>query len=424
MSRSPKERSFFFQFLRSMALPVLCLATETPACEFRAIPLQRRALRPNDVKINLHFCGVCHTDLHIAAGHMANVRKPQYPLCPGHELAGIVEEVGDNVTMHKVGDRVGVGCMVDSCMKCSKCLEGEHQKCSKNVSTYNDSDKNGRAAVFPPKSKTLGGYSKFHVCDENFAVKIPEGYDLSAAGPVMCAGITMYDPLKKLKVTNGTRVGIVGLGGLGVMGVKLAKAMGATVTVISRNDKKREIAMRIGANDLVASENKESMAKHEGTLDVILNTIPSFHDYVKYNSLLDSKSTIRKQVLLGLHEGLVAAMAVNAVTMGYSNVMASGIGGIKNTQEVINLCAKNGITPEIEVVHCREINRVYTMLDSNNDKGKRFVLDLSTLEDGLVAEGGPPTIKPIAGMGARSILKEVVTLLFGGGWRRSGRNKA
>jgi uncharacterized zinc-type alcohol dehydrogenase-like protein len=390
---------------------VLCMSCSDDKCDFKATKKQRRAPGDNDVTIDMRFCGVCHSDLSVAAGHLKGLDKVQYDCVPGHELAGVVSAVGKSVTKFKLGDKIGVGCMVDSCISCAGCKAGKEQKCSKQTPTYNGADKNGNAAVWPPKSKTIGGYTNIMVVHENFGILIPESYPLESAGPVMCAGITMYDPMKALKVKAGSRVGIVGLGGLGVMGVKIAKAMGAHVTVISRGPQKEALAKKNGADSYVDS--KIGMKAAAGTLDVIINTVPVYHDYVAYQVLLDKKSTIGRQVLLGLHEGLIACFAVSAVTFNKSRLMGSGIGGIANTQEVVDLCAKHNIHPALKVVPCSDLNKIYGMLDSNNDDGLRYVLDIkNTLKEDTVCTESAPALKHHAGVKLSGILSELMSILF------------
>ena len=355
--------------------------------------------------IDIKYCGVCHSDLHHAANH--NMGQTPYPCVPGHELAGIVVAVGDKCTKIQTGMRVGVGCLVDSCLACRQCLQGEEQKCSKNVGTYGKSVKEGDRA-FTPGGHTLGGYTKTFVVFEHFAVIIPDGYPLEAAGPVMCAGITMYDPLVKLGA-GGTRkrVGIVGLGGLGVMGIKIAKAMGCEVTAISRSAGKKEMARRVGADAFIHSTQPEQLV--QGTLDIILNTVPAFHAYDAFTRMLVSDG---KHVMLGLHKGIVAGFILGAATGGRSRVMHSGIGGIKNTQGVIDLCAKHDIVPECKLMPCELLNDIYSQLDAANDAGVRFVLDIAgSLDDSTAARCTlpPPTLaKPI---GAMSIVGGVMEAL-------------
>ena len=269
----------------------LCMACSDETCDFKPLVMQRRALGPNDILIDMKFCGVCHSDLHHAAGH--NMGQTKYPCVPGHELAGVCIAVGGACSKIRIGMRVGVGCIVDSCLTCAACLQGEEQKCSKMVGTYGRPD-NGSGRAATPNGWTLGGYTTKFVVHEHFAVVIPDGFPLEAAGPVMCAGITMYDPLLKLGA-SGKRVGIVGLGGLGTMGIKLAKAMGCTVTAISRSSAKEAFARSCGADSYVASASPESLAGAKGSLDVILNTIPVYHDYDAFTCLLDRQG---KQVTL------------------------------------------------------------------------------------------------------------------------------
>jgi D-arabinose 1-dehydrogenase-like Zn-dependent alcohol dehydrogenase len=381
------------------------MACDSAACDFKAVMLARRAMGPFDIEIDMKYSGICHSDLHVAAGHMAGIGGPvRYPCVPGHELAGVAVRVGASVTKVKVGDHVGVGCMVDSCGTCKSCIAGEEQKCMKQVATYQGKNHHGRAAVWPPNSRTLGGYTKVHVVHENFAIVIPKTYKLEAAGPVMCAGITMYDPMMQLKVKAGDKIGIVGLGGLGVMGVKIAKALGCQVFVISRNKAKEELAKRVGASDIIASSDPASMSSAAGTLDVIINTVPSYHDYSVYLPLLSRKSRIGRMVMLGLHEGIASGMVLSKVTFGCSRIMSSGIGGIRATQEVINLCDQHNIYPELEVVSCSKVNMVYQQLNDSNDSGKRYVLDISTLTENLVCDDPAPGIADQKPMGIPSIL--------------------
>ena len=376
-------------------IDVLCMACADANCSFKPITLQRRPLGEFDVQIEMKYSGVCHSDLHIAAGHIGIMGKVEYPCVPGHELAGVAVAVGSKVTKIKIGDHCGVGCMVDSCLSCKNCLAGEEQKCSKQVSTYQGKDNgSGRGASYPPGSKSLGGYTNIHVCHEHFVIKIPKSFPLEYAGPVMCAGVTMYDPLRRQKAKEKkSRVGIVGLGGLGVMGAKLALALGCECTVISRTASKKDIALKtIGATRFILSTDKEQMKQAKGSLDLILNTIPVGHPFHVYGSLLAKKG---KQVILGLHPGLAGAMIVNSITCGASKHISSGIGGIQCTQEVIDLCAEHDIKPEIEMKKMSDINEIYKILDSNNDGAIRYVLDISTFKDAEeeCKDLQPPAIK-------------------------------
>ena len=298
----------------------------------------------------------------------------------------------------------------------------EEQKCSRgSVGTYCGKDKyDGRAAQVPEGRQTLGGYTSTFVVNEKFGVKIPFGYPLEYAGPVMCAGVTMYDPLAVNDAKNGTRVGIVGLGGLGQMGVKVAKARGCKVTVISTSERKRSFALEsCGADDFVVSSDPSDMARARGSLDLILNTVPVFHDYLRYRKLLVPKGG--KQVMLGLHTGFIAAILTGVVIGDKSTIAGSGIGGIRATQEVIDLCAEHDIRPDIEVVPVTEIHRVYTALDKNNDSGVRYVLDIARTLDAATpreAFAAPPTLAPPPKrISILRVLGEFCKLVFGFHWK-------
>lgn len=382
------------------AVNVLCMATADAKCNFQPVRFQRRAVGPNDILLDMKYCGVCHTDLHSAQGQLAALTGKCYPCVPGHELAGVAVAVGDAVTRVKVGDHVGVGCMVDSCLTCAACKRGEEQKCSKQVATYNGKDFSGRAATGPGAPQhTLGGYSDKMVVHERFAVIIPKTYPLECAGPVMCAGVTLFDPLRRYGAGKGTRVAIVGVGGLGQMGIRIAKALGCVVTAITRTAGKADFARECGADEVIVSTDAEQMlrARRARALDLVLNTIPSEHDYSPYTALLSGGG---RQIMLGLNTGLIAGMVVNGLCCGRSRVAGSGIGGIEATQAVIDLCDKHGIKPFIKVVPVENLNRVYEELEKCNESGARFVLDIagSLNEDAFkrCAEAAPPNLGPPA----------------------------
>lgn len=380
-------------------------------CDFKLMKLHRRHMGEEDIEIQMKYCGVCHSDLHSAAGHLVGIKKSEYPMVPGHELAGIVTNVGAKVTGFQVGDSVGVGCMVDSCLECKNCKAGNEHKCLKeNTGTYQGKNQFGRAAVAGSTNLTLGGYTNIMVVHYKFAILIPKSYPLEMAGPVMCAGVTMYSPLSTYGIKSGSNVGILGLGGLGQMGVRIAKALGAKVTVISTSISKRELAMKCGADLFVVSTDKTQITGAKGTLDLILNTIPSYHNYVIYQSLLTSKGI---QVLLGLHAGLAAAMLLDSVVGGTSRIKMSGIGSIRETQEVINLCDKHRIFIDISVVPVTELNAVYSNLDSSNATGTRYVLDIAnSLRGDIVCDAPPPKIGPDNNkMSLGSIVLELIGLI-------------
>mmetsp|Transcript_81447 Transcript_81447/g.141420 ORF Transcript_81447/g.141420 Transcript_81447/m.141420 type:complete len:419 (+) Transcript_81447:93-1349(+) len=400
-------------------IPALALATSDETCTFSPMPFQRRAVGDKDVLIDMKFCGVCHTDVHVAANHMKSVKPTKYPCVPGHELAGVCVDVGAGVTRIKVGDHVGVGCMVDSCLECEACLAGDEQKCKwENVGTFDgDSRKFGRADnPDAPLGQTYGGYTSMMVVHEHFAIKIPKSYPLEAAGPVMCAGITMYDPLKAFGAKEGTRVGIVGLGGLGVMGIKIANALGCQVVAISRGAGKEGLAKDSGARAFIASSSPEDMAQNVNSLDLILNTIPAEHDYVAYTPLLANGG---KQVFLGITSGFAAAMFTQKCSLGCCSpptYMSSLIGGIKNTQEVMDLCARDNILPQIRLLPVTEISRIYEDLESGNDAGVRYVLDIGgTLNQEAADSWVPrrPQMQEHTGLQIGTILKTALWMLGG-----------
>jgi len=412
--------------MSASSVDVTCMACDDARCHFAPLRARRRALGPRDVRIELRFCGVCHSDVVNAHGDLrAVVPAPRYPYVPGHELAGVVVAVGSSVTKFKVGDLAGVGCMVDACLDCDRCLGGEEQMCrTMSVMTYGGMDKYGRAATEPPGAQTMGGYSTAHVVDERFGVKIPTGYPLEAAGPIMCAGVTMYDPMRRYGVTAGTKVGIVGLGGLGQLGVKIARALGATVTVLSKSQSKRPLALRLGAREFVCTEDRDQMREAHGTMDIILNTIPVAHDYWAFQKLLSSDNDGRlkgrsKQVILGLHAGLATGMVALSIKGDKSPIVSSGIGGIKATQEVMDLCAEHDIVPDITVLPVSKLSEIYEALDSGNESGTRYVLDIASMAEAVkngdeesLRNERPPKLEPNrTEMNGGAIIRGVCKLL-------------
>ena len=326
---------------------------------------ERRDLRENDVAIEILYSGICHSDLHTIHGDWG----PQpYPLIPGHEIIGKVIEVGSKVKKYKVGDSVGVGCMVDSCQECDQCHSHEEQFCRKGMTaTYGSADR-------IDGTTTQGGYSKHIVVREEFVVGVSDKLDLSKAAPILCAGITTYSPLKTWKVGKGTRVGVVGLGGLGHMGVKLAVAMGAEVTVISRSTAKEEEAKAIGAKGILSSTDEDAMAKAAGSFDFILDTVPVKHNFNTYTPLLDIDGSL---VLVG-QIGMMEEPLTAPLVMGRRRVAGSLIGGIKETQEVLDFCAEHGIHPDCEIITPDKVNDAWdTLLKSN--PAHRFVMDMKSL---------------------------------------------
>ncbi|MDM5200552.1 NAD(P)-dependent alcohol dehydrogenase [Fictibacillus enclensis] len=339
-------------------------AVDGPDTPFRAAEINRRDLDKHDVLIEIKFAGICHSDIHTAHGEWGEVN---YPLVPGHEIAGFVTEVGAEVTKYKVGDRVGVGCMVDSCGECVNCQKGEEQYCLKgNVPTYAGVDKYGEP--------TQGGYSTHIVVTEDFVVRIPDNIELDAAAPLLCAGITTYSPLQHWGAGPGKKVAVVGMGGLGHMAVKIAHAMGAEVTVLSQSLNKKEDGLEFGAKDYYATKDPETFQKLAGTFDLIINTVSAKIDMDAYFSLLTLDGTL-------VNVGAPAEpLEVNVFSLiGHRRSFAgSMIGGIRQTQEMLDFCAEHNIGPKIEVISADQIEEAYKRVLASDVK-YRFVIDTSTI---------------------------------------------
>ncbi|MGO4443049.1 NAD(P)-dependent alcohol dehydrogenase [Mycobacterium sp. 2YAF39] len=327
--------------------------------------ITRRDVGPHDVAFDIHFAGICHSDIHTVKGEWGDV---SYPMVPGHEIAGIVTEVGSEVTKFTVGDRVGVGCFVDSCRECTQCRAGEEQYCTNPgmVGTYNGVGSDGEP--------TQGGYSGAIVVDENYALHIPENLPLDAAAPLLCAGITLYSPLRHWNAGPGTSVAVIGLGGLGHMGVKLAHAMGAKVTVLSQSLKKMEDGLRLGADEYYATSDPSTFETLAGSFDLILNTVSANLDLDAYLRLLKLDGTL---VELGMPERPMSVTAPSLV-MGRRRLAGSLIGGIAETQEMLDFCAEHDVRPEIEVITPDYINEAYQRVIAS-DVRYRFVIDTATL---------------------------------------------
>lgn len=326
----------------------------------------RRELRANDVAIEILYSGVCHSDLHTVNGDWGD--QP-YPLVPGHEIVGKVISVGADVTQYSVGEHVAVGCMVDSCQECDQCHNHEEQFCRQGMTpTYGAPDR-------ITGETTQGGYAKHIVVREEFVLRVPESLDIARVAPILCAGITTYSPLRTWKVEKGSRVGVVGLGGLGHMAVKLAVAMGAEVTVISRSNNKEQEAKAIGAKGILVSTDQDAMAQAASSFDVILDTVPVKHNIDTYTPLLDIDGSL---VIVGQVGPLEAPMTVPLV-MGRRRVAGSLIGGIKETQEVLDFCAEHNILPECKMIRADEVNDAFASL-AKGDVAHRFVIDMASLE--------------------------------------------
>jgi uncharacterized zinc-type alcohol dehydrogenase-like protein len=326
---------------------------------------ERRDPGPDDVRIDILFCGVCHSDLHTARDEW---HITQYPCVPGHEIVGRVAAVGSAVTRFKVGDNVGVGCMVDSCAKCASCAEGLEQYCENGFTgTYNGPLFGG--------PNTYGGYSDSIVVKESFVLRIADGQALSAVAPLLCAGITTYSPLRHAGVGPGTKVGIVGLGGLGHMGVKLARAMGAHVVLFTTSPGKAADALRLGAHEVVVSRDKDQMAAQANSLDYILNTVAAPHDLDAFTALLKRDGAM---TLVGAPAEPHPSPNVFNLIFKRRAINGSLIGGIAETQEMLDFCAEHGIVSDIEIIPIQQINEAYERM-LRGDVKYRFVIDLASL---------------------------------------------
>ena len=339
-------------------------ATSAAKAALEPYSFERREPREHDVAIAIKYCGICHTDIHQARDEWGGAT---FPMVPGHEIAGVVTAIGSKVTKFKVGDKVGVGCFVDSCRQCEHCKEGLEQYCALGaIWTYNAVDKNGEP--------TMGGYSDNIVADENYVLRLPENLPLDAVAPLMCAGITLYSPLRHWKVGVGKKVAIIGLGGLGHMGVKLAHAMGAEVTVLSQSLRKQEDAKRLGANHFYATADPRTFEKLARSFDLIINTVGSEMDWNQYLSLLKIDGSM---VLVGLPEQ-PHSVAAFPLVLGRRSLAGSAIGGIAETQEMLDFCGKHNITSDIEVIPIQKVNEAYERV-LKSDVRYRFVIDMTSL---------------------------------------------
>jgi uncharacterized zinc-type alcohol dehydrogenase-like protein len=327
--------------------------------------ITRRGVGAHDVRFDIHFAGICHSDIHTVRAEWG---QPRYPVVPGHEIAGVVTEIGSAVTKFAVGDRVGVGCFVDSCRECKNCRAGVEQYCTGGgmVGTYNGVGKDGQP--------TQGGYSGSIVVDENYVLTIPAAIPLDAAAPLLCAGITTYSPLRHWKVGPGTRLGVIGLGGLGHMAVKLGAAMGAEVTVLSQSLKKMEDGLRLGAKAYHATSDRDTFKTLRNSFDVILNTVSADLDLRRFLGLLDLDGVF---VELGVPSNPMVVPAFSIIGMRRT-LTGSNIGGIAEIQEMLDFCAEHGIASEVEVIEPDYINEAYERVVAS-DVRYRFVIDTSSL---------------------------------------------
>jgi len=349
-----------------MTQTVDALVTTGASKPFERGTIERRDPRPHDVVIDIKYAGICHSDIHQAREEWG---EALFPMVPGHEIAGVVSEVGTEVTSYQVGDRVGVGCFVDSCRECANCKAGEEQYCLKGeVPTYNGKEYDG--------APTFGGYSRSVVVDENYVLGIPEGIGLDAAAPLLCAGITLYSPLHHWGAGPGKQVAIVGMGGLGHMGVKIAHAMGAEVTVLSQTLSKQEDGKRLGADHYFATSDDATFEELAGRFDLIVNTVAANLPVDKYLSLLALDGTM---VNVGIPDGADEFHAFSLAGMRRS-MAGSKIGGIRETQEMLDFCAKHGLGAEIETIGVDDVDGAYERV-VGSDVRYRFVIDIDTFGD-------------------------------------------
>lgn len=335
--------------------------------ELKPLNIKRREPNTTDVAIDITYCGVCHSDLHQVNNDWKN---SVYPVVPGHEIIGRVTSLGSKVTKFKVGDLVGVGCLVDSCHSCSACADNLEQFCEKGATfTYNAPDKH-------LGGHTYGGYTESVVVDEQFVLKIPSNIDEKGAAPLLCAGITTWSPLVHWKVKAGDKVGVIGLGGLGHMGIKFAHALGAKVVMITTSPAKAEDAKRLGADEILVSKDGTQMEKHANSFDFLLNTVPVRHDLNPYLGLLKRDATM---VIVGAVEPL-DSMHGGALIMGRKRIAGSLIGGLKETQEMLDFCGKHNIVSDIEVINIQDINEAYARMVKSDVK-YRFVIDMKSLKN-------------------------------------------
>ena len=346
---------------------VKAFGTEAKDKDLQEMQIERRDVRPTDIEIDILYCGVCHSDLHTARNDWGGTK---YPSVPGHEIIGKITRVGSEVTKFKVGDLAGVGCLVDSCRECESCRQDLEQYClNGSTGTYNGKD---------PflGGHTSGGYSEKIVVDEAFGLLIPENLDLKAVAPLLCAGITTWSPLKHWNVKEGSKVAVVGLGGLGHMAIKLAKGLGAEVTLFSRSPDKIQDALNLGADAVVISTYENEMAAAKGKFDLIIDTVPYDHDINPYISTLNINGTL---VLVGYIGKMDDGLFTPPMIGGRRSVAGSVIGGIKETQEMLDFCGEHNILPEIEMINMQDINTAYERM-LKSDVRYRFVIDMQSLK--------------------------------------------
>lgn len=349
---------------------VLALAASSATAPLARASIPRRDLLPDDVEIDILYCGICHSDLHTARNEWA-VWPTTYPCVPGHEIVGRVSRVGSSVKSHKVGDPVAVGCMVDSCQTCESCRMGLEQYCDngQTIFTYNSPDPHGTAPT------TYGGYSQAITVHQKFVLRVPTNLDLAATAPLLCAGITLYSPLRHWNAGPGKKVGIVGLGGLGHMGVKFSAAMGAHTVLFTTSENKIADAKRLGADQVVLSKKRAQMLAHARSFDLIIDTVSAAHNLDDYLSLLRRDGTL---VLVGAPDSPHPSPTVFNLLIPRRSIAGSGIGGIAETQQMLDFCSRKNIVSDIELINTSQINEAYDRLVKSDVK-YRFVMDMKTL---------------------------------------------
>ena len=333
-----------------------------------ATNIPRREPTERDVQIKILFCGICHSDLHAVRDEWNEFMPTVYPIVPGHEIIGRVMNTGSAVTKHKPGDLVGVGCLVDSDQTCNQCKAGLEQFCPERILTYNSPDRHLGGV-------TYGGYADTIVVDEHFVLRVPSNLDLAGAAPLLCAGITTYSPIRYWNVTKGKKVGVVGLGGLGHVGVKIAHALGAHVVVFTTSPDKKEDAQRLGADEVVVSRNADEMAQYTESFDFILDTVSAQHDINSYLSLLARDGNL---TLVGAPPQPLNVAAFSLIG-GRHSLSGSAIGGIQETQEMLDFCGEHNITADVEVIPIQKLNEAYDRL-ARSDVKYRFSIDMASLE--------------------------------------------
>ena len=347
---------------------IKAFGTISKDAELKEMTIDRREVKPKDIEIEILYCGVCHSDLHTARNDWGGTK---YPAVPGHEIVGRITKIGEEVTKFKVGDLAGVGCLVDSCRECESCKQDLEQYClNGSTGTYNGKDKY-------LNQQTFGGYSEKIIVDEDFVLNIPENLDLKAVAPLLCAGITTWSPLKHWNVKEGSKVAVVGLGGLGHMAIKLAKGLGAEVTLISRSPDKIQDGLDLGADAVVISTYENEMKAAAGKFDLIIDTVPYDHDINPYISTLNISGTL---VLVGFLGKIEEALLSVPMVLGRRSVAGSLIGGIKETQEMLDFCGEHNILPEIEMINMQDINEAYERM-LKSDVHYRFVIDMQSLKN-------------------------------------------